>query len=298
MSSPSPRIQALLSGAAPALQALAAEPTLDTVLAELFTAGKAAWPTVSVDEPTFLAHLGARFPETEQALGLLRQLHAGDLYLACACSRGDAVALAALETHFLLELAPAIARVRSAPAFVDEVQQRVRRQLMVADNGPPKISDYSGYGALMNWVRATAVRAATRHIRQEARELPLEHEALAALAQPNADPELAYIQELYREDFKTAFEAALGALSSRDRNVLRLHVLDGLNIAEVGSLYRTHRSTIARWIASARELLLEETRRNLREKHGFHTTELESLMNLLHSQLDVSLARLLRPEGE
>ncbi len=297
------RIQALLQGAAgspaaPSLRALSQEPGVEALLGELYAKGRAAWPGVTLEEADFLAHLGARFPETERPRELLERTHAAELFLTCACSRADRVALAALERDYLSEVGAVVSRVDPNPAFQDELQQQLRRLLLVAEQGPPKIAEYSGYGELRNWVRATALRAALRHAQRERKEAPLEGEALAALAQPSADPELAYIQELYRDDFKAAFEAALAGLSSRDRNVLRLHVIDGLNIEQIGGIYRTHRSTIARWIAKTREELLEQTRRKLMEKHGFRTSELESLLTLVRSQLDVSLNRLLRESAE
>ncbi len=78
--------------------------------------------------------------------------------------------------------------------------------------------------------------------------------------------ELSLIKVHYRSEFKAAFEAALATLSSRERNVLRLHILDGLNIEQIGTLYKAHRATVARWIAASRKKIDEGTRRALADK--------------------------------
>jgi|GEM_PF-4314550 len=51
------------------------------------------------------------------------------------------------------------------------------------------------------------------------------------------DPEIAYLKQRYRDEFREAFVAALGALDERQRNVLRQHHLDGMTIDQLGSLH-------------------------------------------------------------
>ena len=60
---------------------------------------------------------------------------------------------------------------------------------------------------------------------------------------------------------------------------------------------QVHPTTVSRWLAVAREHVLAETRRRLRERLGISASEIESLMRILPSQLGLSLERLLpRPE--
>ena len=54
-----------------------------------------------------------------------------------------------------------------------------------------------------------------------------------------------------------------------------------------------HRATAARWIVSAREALVDETKRQLRGRLGVSGAELDSLLGLVRSQIHVSLNRLL-----
>ena len=56
---------------------------------------------------------------------------------------------------------------------------------------------------------------------------------------------------------------------------------------------RVESSTVARWIARARERLLTLTREELTARLGLTPDELDSLLRLVRSQLDVSLRLLL-----
>jgi RNA polymerase sigma-70 factor (ECF subfamily) len=87
--------------------------------------------------------------------------------------------------------------------------------------------------------------------------------------------------------------AALGRLESRERNLLRLHHVHGLSMDAVGATYQAPRSTVARWIVRARERLLTLTREELTARLGLTPGELDSMLRLVCSQLDVSLRQLM-----
>jgi RNA polymerase sigma-70 factor (ECF subfamily) len=75
--------------------------------------------------------------------------------------------------------------------------------------------------------------------------------------------------------------------------VLRLHVVEGLNIDEIGALFKVHRSTVARWIAAARTQVLTDARKQLRAELGLSAGEFDSLAGVVRSQLDLSVAGIL-----
>ena len=143
------------------------------------------------------------------------------------------------------------------------------------------------------WVRVAAVRAA----------LDLLRAAGGARAGADVEPddlagdgdglEVDYLKERYRPQFKAAFQAALLALDSEARNVLRLNVVEGLNIDEIGALFKVHRSTVARWIATARTQVLAGARDRLRVELGLSAGEFDSLAGVVRSQLDLSVAKIL-----
>ena len=65
-----------------------------------------------------------------------------------------------------------------------------------------------------------------------------------------------------------------------------------MNIEQIGALYGVHRATVARWIASAREGIAGTTRRLLAERLGMPALEIESLVRLCQSRLDVGFSAL------
>jgi RNA polymerase sigma-70 factor (ECF subfamily) len=276
---------------------LAARPELAAALADALAAARAAWPGIAVDDGAFLAHLAEKLAEDPPAADdpPLGRLRPADLYLARACAGADPAALAAFEARYFPEVEAALRHIDLAPTLIDDAEQIVRDTLFAPRPGErPRIAEFAGRGDLRKWVRSTALRAALKLIKKEGRSLPLEDEAMEALPAPADDPELAYLKERYRAEFKAVFQAALAALSDRDRTLLRRHVLDGLTIDELAPLYGVHRATAARWVAQVRADLLSATQRGLRERLRVGETELASVMRLARSQLDVSLERFLR----
>jgi RNA polymerase sigma-70 factor, ECF subfamily len=272
--------------------------TLEACLERVLHEGRSTWPTVALQPERFLPFLAARVPEGEP-VAALGGMALSDLYLACACLRGDSVAIAAFEAAYFPMVEAALAGVRASPSQIDEVKQALRAQLFVAGpTGEPSLVRYSGHGALGGWVRVTAVRAALRLMNREKRAVSPRPELIEALPAPELDPALAQLKDRYRVEFKEAFQTAVRALSRRDRNLLRYHHFDELTVDDIGALYRVHRTTAARWVARARQTVLDETRRALTARLKVGQSEFKSIMRLIQSQLHVSLSFVLPAEVE
>jgi RNA polymerase sigma-70 factor, ECF subfamily len=242
----------------------------------------------------FAAYLGERFFDEPDLAAALGAANPAELYLAFGCLHGQAWALAGFERDCLSHVAPHLAHLRRPAAFIDDVRQRLVEKLLVRHGDrAPRIGEYSGRGSLARWVKVAALRTALDLIDQERRHGNRADVDEADTLGQTADPELTYIKERHRDDFRAAFQAALAALTPEQRNVLRLNVLDGLNIAQIGALFGVHRATIARRIAGAREALLLGTRQQLQARLGASERDVDSLVTLLRSQLDVSLHRYL-----
>jgi RNA polymerase sigma-70 factor (ECF subfamily) len=223
----------------------------------------------------------------------IAQLRADDLYHLCAYVLGVPAAAAIVEARYFGPVKGALRRIRASPDLTQDVLQALRCRLLLDRSHDPEHKHYSGAGSLTSWLCVWAVReAGHRRDRRDREELFDEH-ALTDLPQRDEDQELAYLKHLYREHFKAAFQEALMTLSPRERNVLRYNVLKGLNIAEIGAIYQVHRATVARWIAHARELLRQSTRERLTQRLHAADHELDSILRLIESQMDVSLRRCL-----
>jgi RNA polymerase sigma-70 factor, ECF subfamily len=75
--------------------------------------------------------------------------------------------------------------------------------------------------------------------------------------------------------------------------LLRYSVIDGWNVDRIAELYGVHRATAARRVAAAREQLGESIRAELAARLEISTDEVDSIVRLVQSRVDVSLARLL-----
>jgi RNA polymerase sigma-70 factor (ECF subfamily) len=255
---------------------------MDERLRQILERAQALWPGVTLDAQRF----AERLAECEGG----ETPHATDLYLAAACAAGDARALAAFEANFLSKVGSFISRVdRSAP-FADEVRQRLRESLLVGKSGRPGIAAFAARGALMSWVHVAALRTALdlRRSEGDVRETPDGDAAWADL-----HPELNYIQQRYREDFRAAFQAALAGLPAPERRLLRMHFVDGLSLRQIGAIEHLDKSNVSRRLAAIRASVLEGTRAQLRGRLRIDESELDSLLDVMRSQLDISIERIL-----
>jgi RNA polymerase sigma-70 factor, ECF subfamily len=214
--------------------------------------------------------------------------HSADLALARACAEGDRGALVELERRISRDLAGALSRVGLTRAEIDEVGQIVRERLLVArPDRPAKVLEYSGRGPLVGWLRAVIVRAGIDLRRQRRSHESSDDEPLLAATAATDDPTIEALRLRYADAFRLAFVDAVRALGADERNALRMNVVDGLNIEQIGIVFGVHRATVARWIAHGRETIAAETRRLLKERLGLREAEVESLVRLCRSRIDV-----------
>jgi RNA polymerase sigma-70 factor (ECF subfamily) len=272
---------------------------LESTLEDLIQQAHQRWPTLRGDGVEFTAYLAERMLPERKVAEWLGSVHAADLFLCSFCARGDSAALEIFDRTFLTQVVSAIAAIQSAPAFIAEVQQQMRQKLLVSSaERPAKIAEYAGFGPLSHWLRAVAVRTALNLRRTQNREdFPVADEVLLDLPVRTNDLELDYLKSRYRTDFTEAFRKAVSSLTSQERNILRLHFVDGLSLSQVGAAYQADKSTISRWISKSRQQLLQRTRDDLGERLHLDTGELDSLMNLVDSQLEMSIDSVLRTRG-
>ena len=215
----------------PAVRRAANRAEIESRLATRLEDAEARWPDVSVDQRRFVTHWAAQLARADDVVAAIEQLHLSDLYLAFACAEGDLSALRSFAT-MLSSVAGAVRSVDGAPAFVDEILQRLRTRVLVPEDGrTARILDYAGRGSL----------------------------------EPG------------------------------ERNVLRMHFLEGLSLNQIAAMYQVNKSTISRRMAKAREMLLERTRTKLERALSLPPTELDSLLEQLGPRLDVSLTSVLNP---
>jgi RNA polymerase sigma-70 factor (ECF subfamily) len=277
----------------PRREEVAAIRDLDTVIAAHLDEGTREWPNVTLEPAVYLRYLADKLRERtdEPADHVVRTMPAAALSLAAACTAGDDAAIAAFRDAVFPVIRPALAKLGLSDTTIDEAEQRVLVMILVGDPDRPAIAVYSGRGRLKSWVRSIAVRTARRlaGITEGGTD---GQDELDRLTDNVHDPELALLRERHRDQVRSALAHALTDLSDRKRTVLRQYYIDGLTIDQLAALYKVDRATTARWVISARSAVLEGTRERLRATLGANNEEVESILRLVRSDLDLSLRLL------
>ena len=76
--------------------------------------------------------------------------------------------------------------------------------------------------------------------------------------------------------------------------LLRLHLVNGVTVDKIGKMFNVSQATASRWLAAAREIVLDDVQATLGERLGATPDELASLAGLVASRLDLSLSLLLK----
>nr|QKW93731.1 DNA-directed RNA polymerase sigma-70 factor [Vitiosangium cumulatum] len=301
MAQPSELVATFLAHARGRLEAPAETTALEDLLRRVCEEVRAPWPEVELPAERFIRHLAERLPETgseEPVVSRIEQLSLTELYLACACVQGIDAATEALDRHYLSRLPGLLGHLRQPAAIIDDVCQLTRVKLLVhtPEGRPPRLNDYTGRGALLSWVRITAVRIALRVCASD-KPAPDEGvvEVLESLPAPG-DVELDLIRRRHHAEFRQAVREAFTALSMDERHLLRLHIVDQLSTTELGALFRVNQSTVSRWLKSARQTVFNETRRRLQARLGLSARDFQSFLAALDSQLELGISLIFGEE--
>lgn len=222
-----------------------------------------------------------------------------DLFLARACAAGDSAALREFNATFMSKLPAYLHSIRASSELVEETRQRLLEKLFVGDeHRPPKITQYTGRGALDAWVRVAAIRTALNILESEAGKRSAVHdEPVIDRVARGADVELEYMKESTKHEFIAAFREAMASLSRRDRAILRFTFVEGLTPGRIGELYGVHRTTVMRWLENAQAGVLERTRAGLRDRLRLSPSECDRIFSLVQSRVDLTMSTLLKSTG-
>jgi RNA polymerase sigma-70 factor, ECF subfamily len=266
------------------------EKALEQRLGELCQRGRDAHPSLGLADEIFVAHL-ARCEAP--VIDVLSPLHAEDIYLACACLAGIPMAIAQLRADSRPVLARYLARIHGVKAIFEEVEQRLWDMVLVGSGDGPKLASYRGRGALGSWIGVSGQRIALMLLRHERIEARARHETAAQHGVVGDDPELGVIRENFRRQFEEALEAALSTLDDREKTLYRMHLVDGLPLVHIGNVYGVNHSTISRWLAAAREQVLDAAKSHLKASLSVSSGEFDSIARMLLSQLDLDISAIL-----
>ncbi len=255
----------------------------------VITEARRVWPGISLSSGAFFEYLQAKANGTS-----LKGLHVQDLYLCAACLASDRVALQHFSTLLHREAKLALLHMDQSGDLTSEVHQQLYGDLFVAQ--PPraaKIESYRGTGPLGRWLHVVVTRQALMWLRKSRKELPTQDGGDLV----GRDFELDYLKREYRGEFSLAFEEAMSKLSAKSRNLLYYHTVKGLSLEQMSAMYRVHRTTVFRWLRDARQEILAYTRENLATRLLLDEEQVDSILAMIRSRMDVSVERLLK-EGD
>jgi RNA polymerase sigma-70 factor, ECF subfamily len=257
---------------------------LDDRWAESYRKARLTWPSVVVAPDDFGRHC-------ERVLGTSPEWDwkrfGNELYLCCACFRGDVEATRVLESDVLPQVVKAISRIDSNTDFVEEALQSLHEKLFAGPRA--KIGDYAARGPLVAWLSVAAARVALDLIRAKNMR-KLQHADLPdRLAQTDSSPLNDIVTSQYADSFQRALKHAISSLPSRERNLLRLQLVGRCSIDQLGRMYLVHRATAARWLEGARNRVFESVREQMKLEHRLTDGEFDSIARGVRSQLDLAI---------
>src|ERR1041384_4518727 len=107
------------------------DPGLDAALVDVVAAAQRDWPALAVPVDAFAAYVAERVPDGVPPAEAVGQMHTSDLYLACACGRGDAKAFAAFDERGLAQIDRLLAGMGVDADGSAEVKQEIRSRVLV-----------------------------------------------------------------------------------------------------------------------------------------------------------------------
>jgi RNA polymerase sigma-70 factor, ECF subfamily len=263
--------------------------------AACYASGRALFPRIVWNESDFARAClerwaGQRHFELAARLAIGRGR--AEEYLVLACLRGRPGALETLESEYISALSGRVRRICPHQDVVDDVLQMVREKVLLTKEHGLLLYENRGY--LTAWLTIIAVRTALDFMRRgklRGAELADLDDKLMTLA---ASPEREYLGHEVRLALRKALREAVRRLPEKQRFALKMQLVAGWSIDQIGRALSTHRATAARWLVSAREQLERDVRKELVEKLGLSEREVLSLMGQMRSQLDVRFSQIFR----
>jgi RNA polymerase sigma-70 factor, ECF subfamily len=260
--------------------------TAHAALREMHAEGSRKWPSISVTLEQYQQHC-ERSCAPEAPSERLRD-HAADLYLCCACALGDTVAQCIFQREAEQVVRGAIVRVHRETEFVRETVQEFWKKLLAGPNA--KVNDYRGNGPLQAWLRVAAARLALDRRRAERVVEGRETDLSDYLTEQAFGPESRLTRDRYHAPFGEALACALDQLTSKERILLRMHVVGRCSIDQIGRAYGVHRATAARWLEQAKGQILKAVRAELALAGPALTdSEFQSVARVVGGELELEI---------
>ena len=268
-----------------------------TAASRLYGEARASAPNIELDEAVFVDLLVKATDGAPDPMVALEAMHHSDLFVAQAAAAGDPVAFVLVDRRMGEQLATVVRSLGESSTFAQDLASELRAHILTPrEGGAPRLASYLGTGPLDGWLRVTVTREAVRARRAQTARGTAADDELAQIAGV-VSPQLEFLKASYRDQIRAAFRGAIHTLNDRQKNLIRLHYGDGVGVERLGQMYRVHFSTISRWLAAARDKLFDETRAAVRAELGVDDSEFDEVMQLVQSNLDLTISLFVRGDG-
>jgi|GEM_PF-5543614 len=255
------------------------------------------WPSFAAYKEQFvprIAHTVRDDADESTAISLLR---AEDLLLATAALAGCTAAQSEVESLIRETIRPALLKyLRSDEPLVEEIAQCTTVDVLYGrkEGRRAKLATYSGVGRLTGWLTTVAKHTANEHLEQRGR---IPRDEPAAPPWPDDDPETAPYMNQYGAHLMAAIRRAIDELPAKPRTLLKMSLVQGMSIDEIGRFYGVHRATAAKWIKDAKLLVVDHSQETFCGDTGAASTDFKSILRVLVGYVDVSIERRLREDA-
>ena len=260
-----------------------------------------------------------RTPSPNEILQFVEQLQGSDIYLSLGCALGDENAWWQFDRQHRAFIENIANQVVSSGVDANEVIESVYCELLGSktESGvrQSKFRTYMGRGTLRGWLRTIIWHTAVDLHRSRHHEVPLEDwtasgdEVRERVYVTDADAcEDVMLSKVMRERYSSAtveaLDRSLAALDDHETLLLLYYHVEGLKLRQIARIVeqprsairrwfqrqsrhaantthkRVHESTIMRWLEKVYRKVFNAFQRELANKHGLSSAEIEICLDL------------------
>jgi RNA polymerase sigma-70 factor (ECF subfamily) len=251
-----------------------------------------------------LAKAAVSSPSARHVEEALETLAVGDLYLATAMSQGDPRSWALFEERYAEYARRLCHHYIESPERAREITATLAADLFLPrrDGEPARVASYRGFGSLKGWLKVVLYHITQDRYREDKKTVSLDDDSgrgeegtsrAERIESPAPPPDADIVQKRCHEAFQAALPQAVIVLDDREKNLVQLYFVKGLQGNELAPMFRVHESTVSRWLDKLRLHLKSTIERVAHSRCGMTPRDVRECYEVLGKGLHVSLDRIL-----
>ncbi len=242
---------------------------------------------------------GPAFASSDQIDAFLDSLFVDDLALAAACREGNENAWREFLANYRVVAEGAARAMISDSSAARELADSLYadlyglRQNNGARNSP--LDRYHGRSPLSAWLRTVIARRAADVWRATRNHEPMDDAAERSINHGACEPQSPHDPQRgrYLAMLCDSLKCSIAKLPPSDRLRISYYYLQGLTLAQIGSLMGEHESTISRKLAQTRNKIREDVEKNLSSEYHLSADQISSCFEYATEDWPFNLAEVL-----